>query len=100
MKSSVPEVGPLQILEQERDHAGGGEALEECPPGAEQLGGRAYGRLADTEQRESAGSMRRRSASSGTYSATMSAILVRVVAWSSVSSRRARDQPSRPGPRR
>ena len=50
MKSSVPGIRPVEILEDEDHGSGGGEALEEGSPGAEELLG-ARARL-DTEERQ------------------------------------------------
>ena len=55
MKSRVPGVGPVEVLEQERNDAGAGEPLEERPPRGEQLRRAARGRLPHPEEREQRG---------------------------------------------
>ncbi len=47
-----PGICPVEVLEQERDHAGGRKALEERAPGQEQLRRATWWRLTRTEQRE------------------------------------------------
>ena len=84
-----PRVGVVEVLEDQHDRRRRGQPLEERAPRPEQLV-RGPRRPPRPSRVRSADSIQRRSSGSGTCSATVAAILARVVASSSVSSRPAR----------
>ena len=100
MKSSVPGVGPVEVLEHEDDGPGRGQPLEERPPAREQLVRGDRRRLPTPSSARIAGSTQRRSVGVRHVPASIAATFARVVVSSSrLGEAAARRGSSRPAPR-